>query len=76
MPTAACVRVSTADQNLDRQLEATHEYAAEELGVDPCSIGVYRDKSTGTNVEWSGYCRDGLKRLAQALATTEIAAAI
>jgi DNA invertase Pin-like site-specific DNA recombinase len=57
MSTAAYVRVSTADQNLDRQLEATHEYAVEELGVDPPSIEVYRDKSTGTNVERSGYQR-------------------
>ncbi|MFC6720229.1 recombinase family protein [Halovenus amylolytica] len=57
MPTAAYVRVSTADQNLDRQLEATHEYAVEELGVDPSSIEVYRDKSTGTDVERSGYQR-------------------
>jgi DNA invertase Pin-like site-specific DNA recombinase len=57
MSTAAYVRVSTADQNLDRQLEATHEYAVEELGVDPSSIEVYRDKSTGTDVERSGYQR-------------------
>jgi DNA invertase Pin-like site-specific DNA recombinase len=57
MSTAAYVRVSTADQNLDRQLEATHEYAVEELGVDPASIEVYRDKSTGTDVERSGYQR-------------------
>ena len=57
MPIAAYVRVSTAEQNLDRQLEATHEYAVEELGVDPTSIEVYRDKSTGTDVERSGYQR-------------------
>lgn len=57
MPIAAYVRVSTAEQNLDRQLEATHEYAVEELGVDPSSIEVYRDKSTGTDVERSGYQR-------------------
>ena len=57
MPIAAYVRVSTADQNLDRQLEATHGYAVEELGVDPSSIEVYRDKSTGTDFERSGYQR-------------------
>ena len=57
MSIAAYVRVSTAEQNLDRQLEATHEYAVEELGVDPSSIEVYRDKSTGTDVERSGYQR-------------------
>ncbi|MFC6952867.1 recombinase family protein [Halorubellus litoreus] len=57
MPVAAYVRVSTADQNLDRQLEATHEYAVEELSAEPSSIKVYRDKSTGTDVERSGYQR-------------------
>lgn len=55
MTVATYVRVSTTDQNLDRQLEATHNYAVEELGVDPSSIEVYRDKSTGTDVERSGY---------------------
>ena len=57
MSIAAYVRVSTAEQNLDRQLEATHEYAVEELGADPSSIEVYRDKSTGTDVKRSGYQR-------------------
>lgn len=52
---ATYVRVSTADQNLDRQLEATHDYAVDELGADPSAIEVYRDKSTGTDVERSGY---------------------
>jgi DNA invertase Pin-like site-specific DNA recombinase len=52
---AAYVRVSTADQNLDRQLEATHEYAVDELGVESADLEVYRDKSTGTDVERSGY---------------------
>lgn len=55
MTVAVYVRVSTADQNLDRQLEATHEYASTELNVDPSSLEVYRDKSTGTDVERSGY---------------------
>jgi len=55
MSVAAYVRVSTADQNLDRQLEATHDYAVDELGVDPAALEVYRDKSTGTDVERSGY---------------------
>ena len=57
MSIAAYVRVSTAEQNLDRQLEATHEYAVEELGAEPSSIEVYRDKSTGTDVKRSGYQR-------------------
>jgi hypothetical protein len=35
MTVAAYVRVSTADQNLSRQLEATHDYAVDELGVEP-----------------------------------------
>jgi len=52
---ATYVRVSTTDQNLDRQLEGTHEYARDHLDVAPAEIVTYRDKSTGTNVERSGY---------------------
>ncbi|MHC3382063.1 recombinase family protein [Haloarcula sp. H-GB5] len=55
MTVATYVRVSTADQNLDRQLNATHDYATDELGVEPNEIQTYRDKSTGTNVARSGY---------------------
>ena len=55
MTVAAYVRVSTADQNLDRQLEATHNYAVDELGCDPSTLEVYRDKSTGTDIQRSGY---------------------
>lgn len=55
MTVATYVRVSTTDQNLDRQLTATHEYAVEELDADPNEIQTYRDKSTGTNVARSGY---------------------
>jgi len=55
MTVAAYVRVSTADQNLDRQLEATHNYAVDELGCSPSTMEVYRDKSTGTDIERSGY---------------------
>lgn len=55
MSIATYVRVSTTDQNLDRQLNATHEYATGELGVEPKEIETYRDKSTGTNVARSGY---------------------
>jgi len=55
MTVAAYVRVSTADQNLDRQLEATHDYAVDELGCDSSSLEVYRDKSTGTDIKRSGY---------------------
>ncbi|WP_262181343.1 recombinase family protein [Haloarcula laminariae] len=55
MAVATYVRVSTTDQNLNRQLQATHDYAVDELGVEPPAIEVYRDKSTGTDVERSGY---------------------
>ena len=55
MAVATYVRVSTTDQNLNRQLQATHDYAVDELGVEPSTIEVYRDKSTGTNIERSGY---------------------
>lgn len=41
------VRVSTEDQDLERQLEATLEYA-EQLGPDQ-AIETFRDKSTGTD---------------------------
>lgn len=54
--TVACyVRVSTAEQNLERQLQSTSEYATDDLGADLSEIDTYRDKSTGTNTERSGY---------------------
>lgn len=43
------VRVSTEDQDLQRQLEATLEYA-ESLGSDQ-AIETFRDKATGTNTD-------------------------
>jgi DNA invertase Pin-like site-specific DNA recombinase len=52
---ACYVRVSTAEQNLDRQLESTSEYATADLGADLDDVETYRDKSTGTNTERSGY---------------------
>lgn len=55
MPVGCYVRVSTADQNLDRQLESTADYAQDELGADLATIETYRDKSTGTNTDRSGY---------------------
>lgn len=51
------VRVSTATQNLDRQLRSTQQYATERLGADPNDVEVYRDKSTGTDTSRSGYQR-------------------
>jgi DNA invertase Pin-like site-specific DNA recombinase len=48
--TVACyVRVSTAKQNLDRQLSATREYAEKRLGAELVDIEFYRDKATGTS---------------------------
>ena len=55
MNVATSVRVSTEDQNLDRQLEATHDYAQKTLEAEPPEIETYRDKSTGTNTERSEY---------------------
>jgi DNA invertase Pin-like site-specific DNA recombinase len=55
MQVACYVRVSTAEQNLDRQLTATSDYAQEELGAELVEIETYQDKSTGTNTDRSGY---------------------
>lgn len=55
MNVACYVRVSTANQNLDRQLQSTTDYAINELGGNLANISTYRDKSTGTNTERSGY---------------------
>jgi DNA invertase Pin-like site-specific DNA recombinase len=55
MKVACYVRVSTAEQNLDRQLQSTSDYAMEHLGAELSTIETYRDKSTGTNTERSGY---------------------
>lgn len=58
MGSIACYcRVSTADQNMDRQLEATREYAEAEFDASLADLEVYRDKSTGTNTNRSGYKR-------------------
>jgi len=53
MDVAAYVRVSTADQSLDRQLEATHEYSQREFDARP--VETYRDKATGTDVDRGGF---------------------
>jgi len=50
---ATYVRVSTAAQNLERQLTSTKEYAEDRLGAD--TVRVFDDKSTGTNVSRDGY---------------------
>ena len=56
MPTVACYcRVSTEDQSLERQVTQTAEYAQSTIGADLADVHRYQDKSTGTNVERSGY---------------------
>ena len=52
---AGYARVSTTDQTLDRQLTGIFEYAEREFGVNRSDVDIYRDKSTGTDVERSGY---------------------
>ena len=52
-----CVRVSTADQDLDHQREALWEYAVEDLGIATGDLTVLEDRSTGTDVDRSGYRR-------------------
>lgn len=64
-------RVSTAGQNLERQLDSTTEYAEHELDADLGEIEVYRDKSTGTDTE-----RDGYKRLMRDVERQEIEAVV
>jgi len=43
------------DQNLDRQLSSTSDYAQDDLGAALADIETYRDKSTGTDIDRSGY---------------------
>lgn len=52
---AGYARVSTAEQNLDRQLNGIFEFAEREFGADRNNVQIYRDKSTGTDVGRSGY---------------------
>lgn len=52
---ACYCRVSTEDQNLDRQLTGTTDYAQQKLDSDLADVETYRDKSTGTNTDRSGY---------------------
>lgn len=54
---ACYCRVSTDEQELSRQLEATREYAVESLDADPGDLELYRDKSTGTDTARDGYQR-------------------
>lgn len=52
---ACYCRVSTDEQSLERQIEATQEYARTRLGADLADIEVYRDQSTGTDTAREGY---------------------
>lgn len=71
--TVACyVRVSTAKQNLDRQLTSTKEYAEDRLGADLADIEVYRDKATGTSTT----ARDDYQRLIDDVEAGEIDAVV
>ena len=52
---ACYCRVSTEEQSLDRQRDATAEYATTNFDVELGEIEFYRDKSTGTDTERDGY---------------------
>ena len=52
---ACYCRVSTDDQSLQRQIDATTDYARNRLGAELANIEVYRDTSTGTDTARGGY---------------------
>jgi len=68
MSTACYVRVSTAKQNLDRQLTSTKEYAEQRLGADLRDLDIYRDKATGTSTA----AREDYQRLMDDVKTGEL----
>ena len=68
---ACYCRVSTADQDLKRQVSATRTYALDRLGADPSQLELYRDKSTGTDT-----ARDGYKRLIDGVEAEEVDAVV
>jgi len=70
MVVACYCRVSTTDQNLDRQLEATTGYAQNQLETALADTKVYKDKSTGTDTDRSGY-QELLRDVEQALPKSE-----
>ena len=65
--TALYCRVSTSDQNLERQHQQTKEYATDTLGVEPPAIEVFVDKQTGTDTD-----RDGYRELMAAVESGEV----
>lgn len=62
MLTACYVRVSTEEQNLERQLQSVQSYAEEKLDTELSDLKIFRDKSTGTDTSRSGY-RDMMETL-------------
>lgn len=48
-------RVSTAEQNLDRPLDSTTDYAPDRLDATHGDVDIYSDKSTGTETSRDGY---------------------
>jgi len=72
MDTAIYVRVSTAKQNLDRQLIGTKEYAEERLGADLDDLDIYRDKATGTSTA----ARDDYQELMDAVEAGDLDAVV
>ena len=60
--TALYCRVSTEEQNLDRQRNETYDYAVDNLDVNPATIEVFSDKSTGRDTE-----RDAFQELNSAI---------
>lgn len=67
MPTACYVRVSTEEQNLERQLNSTKEYAENELNCSLSDLEIFRDKSTGTDT-----AREDYKQMMEAVEGGEI----
>lgn len=70
MVVACYCRVSTQEQNLDRQKEATTEYTQKHLETALADTKVYTDKSTGTDTERSDY-QQLLKDVEQGLPKSE-----
>ena len=64
-------RISTDDQELQRQIEATREYALEHLDADPSELDLYQDTSTGTDI-----AREGYKRLMADVEADEVDAVV
>lgn len=62
MVEACYIRVSTEEQNLERQLNSVQSYAEDEFKTDLSDLRIFRDKSTGTDTSRSGY-RDMMELL-------------